>query len=75
MRPPSEALAVFPDLRELTDIRAGLVVKLRVGKSGSFRVHSVKRIDAPPSLGSWECRVYDAEGKLLGKKSFAVSAS
>ena len=62
------------DLRELTDVRALFVVKLRVGKSGYWRTYSVKRIDFVPSLGTWECRVYNADEQLLGKKFFTVTA-
>ena len=70
--PLREVLDRIEDLRELTDVRTAFVVKLRVGKSPYFRTHSVKGIDGVPSLGTWECRVYSAEEKLLGKKVFTV---
>ncbi|HQP96895.1 MAG TPA: DUF2914 domain-containing protein [bacterium] len=62
------------DLRELKDVRAALVIKLPVGTAPAFRTYSVKRIDSVPSLGVWECRVYSAEEKLLGKQAFTVVA-
>lgn len=71
---PRQALEIFSDLKDAEEIKAGLVVKLRVGRSPFFRTHSVKRIDLPPSLGTWECRVYSADGKLLSKRSFTVTA-
>ncbi len=70
---PQQAVEIFPDLKDLADVRAGLAVKLRISRSGFYRTHSVKRIDVPPSLGVWECRVYSAEGKLLSKRSFTVT--
>ena len=71
--PIREILDRTEDLRELTDVRAAFVVKLRVGKSGNFRTHSAKKVDFKPSLGTWECRVYSADEKLLGKKVFTVT--
>ncbi|MFH1739643.1 MAG: DUF2914 domain-containing protein [bacterium] len=70
--PIREILDRTEDLRTLTDVRTVLVVKLRVGKSGNFRTHSMKKIDFKPSLGTWECRVYSADEKLLSKKVFTV---
>lgn len=67
-----EVLNRTPDLRELTDVRIAFVVRLRVGKSDYWRTHSMKSIDNLPSLGKWECRVYDSNERLLGKRTFTV---
>ena len=67
-----EVLNRTPDLRELTDVRIAFVVRLHVGKSDYWRTYSMKSIDNLPGLGQWECRVYDSNERLLGKRAFAV---
>ncbi len=72
--PLQDVLNRTPDLRELNDVRIAFIVRLRVGKSSYWRTYSMKSIDNLPSLGLWDCRVYDLDEKLLGKRTFTVVA-